>query len=631
MNTIDELVAFCEEPQPVGALLLTGEWGCGKTYLIENTLSDKMKDTHIFIRVSLFGVTSAESIIERVNAQWFHAWISQNENLEKIDSVFSKIQNKVKKLPLPESWKNIAAIDTATFFEEKSKIGNKIVVLVFDDLERTKLDTIDVLGCINEYCENKEFHTIIVANEEKIMKQCSFDVENSKQRNENENNDKVVAITSNEKKKIQYAEIKEKIIQRTVRYKPDYQSIVKQIISDMRYQGGDDYKGFLQSCEKDILNAFAPEGESDRETECPHNIRSLKCALQDFYRIYQLIKKHSLGDGNRWLCSFIIYVLANKANIAREGHYGALFINEEINRYYPTFDERYIFSSVENWILRGEWDEKAVEEEIHVYINRKKAKTPIELLQCCSVVALEEDTIAQGFDGVLKKAYEGSLTIDEYVIFIENSCYARRYEYQFPEEINWDKVQVGLRVMIDRLKNERVEDSHYRHVITQENRSLFTKEEWETYTVISDFWENRELTYSNNKKLYCESLINYGCAGFRIFQNRMYDLFDEEMAQETYTAFEKSQNSEKYYFPDYFEKMWINVDKCHQFKLVESVAGFKKLRSQLCGLVTFYEATRKPFAKKHTEAFVETVDKIIEKCLLKSASEEIGCAQEDDN
>ena len=38
MNTLEELLYYCNEPEPVGALLLTGEWGCGKTYLIVKTL-----------------------------------------------------------------------------------------------------------------------------------------------------------------------------------------------------------------------------------------------------------------------------------------------------------------------------------------------------------------------------------------------------------------------------------------------------------------------------------------------------------------------------------------------------------------------------------------------------------------
>lgn len=36
MSTLSELIHYCNEEDPIGALLLTGEWGCGKSYLIEN-------------------------------------------------------------------------------------------------------------------------------------------------------------------------------------------------------------------------------------------------------------------------------------------------------------------------------------------------------------------------------------------------------------------------------------------------------------------------------------------------------------------------------------------------------------------------------------------------------------------
>ena len=29
MNTLEELTYYCNESQPVGALMLTGQWGCG--------------------------------------------------------------------------------------------------------------------------------------------------------------------------------------------------------------------------------------------------------------------------------------------------------------------------------------------------------------------------------------------------------------------------------------------------------------------------------------------------------------------------------------------------------------------------------------------------------------------------
>ena len=42
MDTLEELKYYCDEPQPVGALMLTGEWGCGKTYLLNNSLSNAL-------------------------------------------------------------------------------------------------------------------------------------------------------------------------------------------------------------------------------------------------------------------------------------------------------------------------------------------------------------------------------------------------------------------------------------------------------------------------------------------------------------------------------------------------------------------------------------------------------------
>ena len=40
MDTLEELVRYCNEDHHLGALLLTGEWGCGKTYLIDNNLTE---------------------------------------------------------------------------------------------------------------------------------------------------------------------------------------------------------------------------------------------------------------------------------------------------------------------------------------------------------------------------------------------------------------------------------------------------------------------------------------------------------------------------------------------------------------------------------------------------------------
>lgn len=38
---------YCEQPEPVGAVLLTGERGCGKTYLIDNGLKRGLEKKHM--------------------------------------------------------------------------------------------------------------------------------------------------------------------------------------------------------------------------------------------------------------------------------------------------------------------------------------------------------------------------------------------------------------------------------------------------------------------------------------------------------------------------------------------------------------------------------------------------------
>ena len=61
-SLLTEMEYYCRERQPAGALLLTGEWGGGKTYFVVNRLQPRLKDSHIFIRISLFGIRSTTEL-----------------------------------------------------------------------------------------------------------------------------------------------------------------------------------------------------------------------------------------------------------------------------------------------------------------------------------------------------------------------------------------------------------------------------------------------------------------------------------------------------------------------------------------------------------------------------------------
>ena len=170
MKTLDELLYYCEEPEPVGAVLLTGEWGCGKTYLIDNELKEALENKAHIIRISLFGITTIEGIHMAVKQEWISEY---NKDKNKKWKVVADKAQQGKEIAgkldfLPEWVRGIATTDWQSFIEIKNTIGEKPVILVFDDLERCCLDTVDVLGTINNYCENQKFHTIIVANQDKM-------------------------------------------------------------------------------------------------------------------------------------------------------------------------------------------------------------------------------------------------------------------------------------------------------------------------------------------------------------------------------------------------------------------------------------------------------------------------------
>ena len=320
MKTIDELMYYCEEPEPVGAVLLTGEWGCGKTYLIDNELTKALGDKAHVIRISLFGITAIEEIHVAVK----QAWISECNKDKKWKNAVEKAQQGkevVGKLDfLPEWLRGIATTDWQSFIEIKNTIEEKPVILVFDDLERCCLDSIDVLGAINDYCENRKFHTIIVANQDKIKSVNKFsnmprevEIDKFEKENEEKSTKKIVAKINMQSKKeddeLSYNEIKEKIIHRMVQYIPDYANIVYAVVEKMKYQD-DVYKEFVKECKEGILELFAPERNVYNESQNskrPHNIRSLKCAIRDFYRIFGLLKSNEFEDIDKWFYSFISY------------------------------------------------------------------------------------------------------------------------------------------------------------------------------------------------------------------------------------------------------------------------------------------------------------------------------------
>ncbi|MBR4393776.1 MAG: hypothetical protein IKT07_07075 [Oscillospiraceae bacterium] len=356
MSTLDELVHYCNETNPIGALMLTGEWGCGKTYLIESALTDALKDTHIIVRVSLFGVNSAKMLQDSIRQKWFDACLPILGALQKAkgrSGGFLAAFNAALKSVNP--WAGNAAnvmisMNALDFMPIRPEVEDfktqekKRVVLVYDDLERVRMDQVELLGIINDYCENQHFNTIILANEESLKQAMEMN------------------ITS-------YLMLKEKTISRSICYVPDYAAIVHSIITEREWPTPE-YAEYLAAHENLILDAFASDLDETQESLLPqkdgkyHNLRSLMNGMKSFYRIYYWMENAGMEIPDSCLYSFLAYYLTSRSGIRRDGKPTLEFDDHDIKQFYPGFSPDAVTEAERIWISAGIWDGDRFLEEI---------------------------------------------------------------------------------------------------------------------------------------------------------------------------------------------------------------------------------------------------------------------------
>lgn len=178
------------------AVLIDGDWGCGKTYFVKEILMHRLNGTdeyhkshsndktYFTVIVSLYGISSIEAIQTQMYTSFFEAYLSSTIELNNnriIKKHNRKLVSAVKYTSLfgPTLIKGIssrlgieAAITEAS--NQASEIvlssNKKEIVIIFDDLERCRVDILELMGFLNNLCENNGYKIIIVANEKEIYK-----------------------------------------------------------------------------------------------------------------------------------------------------------------------------------------------------------------------------------------------------------------------------------------------------------------------------------------------------------------------------------------------------------------------------------------------------------------------------
>lgn len=340
MDTREEIFNFIEQRESDGALLLTGKWGCGKTYLIKEIIRENKErlkanansDDYVIALVSLYGIDSVNSLHEEVKKAVLDAQSILSEKDNSLLSKFKKVAQPVTEALSEKSaiastvnialsvnpWDMIEVNKQILCFCTNVKHGVlKRLVIVFDDLERCNIAITDILGSLNYYTESKGIKTIIIANESKIY--------NS-----------------------QYHEFKEKVISRTIHHLSNYKSIINAIIINYNETPlNNNYVNKLKSNFELICEAFQHGGYN--------NYRLLRRTLIDFERIYNVLNSLSINKFEE-LLSYTIYQFMAIYMEVKSGNYSDtntdIIFKLSFNKY-RSFTFSFIPQFIINWIVFG--------------------------------------------------------------------------------------------------------------------------------------------------------------------------------------------------------------------------------------------------------------------------------------
>lgn len=174
---IEETLRYLSDKAYNYAILIDGEWGCGKTFFIQHGLKEQIEKSekesgHLrkVKYISLYGCKSIQDIQE--NIIWgFAEEAKENLNNKTGASGYAtkisgnillssrKIGNAILKKFAPE----------ANAYEIASDwLAMKSYIFVFDDIERCDCPLNEVFGFINGLVEHEGTKVILVANEKEI-------------------------------------------------------------------------------------------------------------------------------------------------------------------------------------------------------------------------------------------------------------------------------------------------------------------------------------------------------------------------------------------------------------------------------------------------------------------------------
>lgn len=290
------------------AVLINGKWGIGKTFYIKEKIKKWKEEKEVNengrvfkpLYVSLYGINKLSQINEKLKEE-LHPIINSKTGKQLIEVMKTAIKVVARTdFDLNKDGEKEGQItyniNALSLLKSDTVKGSKI--LVFDDIERCKIDLNLLFGYLNEFVEHHHCKVILLANEEQIK----------------------------EKEKIGYNTFKEKLIGQTFLLELNTASIIENFVEQIDFT---EFKKVHKENPTLIQDIFE---HSDLQ-----NLRILNQALNDFRRFCKQIdveirKESAYEDYIKHLAAYFFamyfeYKGGNKSKIEYYGVKSAYAIN----------------------------------------------------------------------------------------------------------------------------------------------------------------------------------------------------------------------------------------------------------------------------------------------------------------
>ena len=271
---------YIEKDKTKSAIMLSGDWGTGKSHYIQHELIPELqKDGTIHcVTVSLYGLKTVNEISKSIYLELRTKILQNKDEATATGKMVGK--TVIKGITSFFGIDLSAAEEDMQQIYESIDLSGKLVIL--EDIERSQISILELLGYVNNLVEQDGVKLLLVANENEIIKYEPIKQESPDKKKATSTlasltppQDRVYTDKTKE-----YLAVKEKTVGDTLQFEGNLQTAVQQIIASYENPLLDRFSD--QGCVKDICRIL--------EICKSNNLRSFIFACQKTVDIFEQMK-----------------------------------------------------------------------------------------------------------------------------------------------------------------------------------------------------------------------------------------------------------------------------------------------------------------------------------------------------